>query len=305
AGGRRGGPGLAPSAKLGAHVLETGSGLRQGRGVPGEKVAGEVQRRRPYQLVRPGLRSGARTSTVPAEPHLLRHVGQRTVPAALRTSGGRPPLATPNAGVVPGDHRPPGALCTRDPVDTPALRLAGGSLCSRPSSPPGRRERGPGFLRERTPLRRHRDAQAAWPDSIPPPDPTPGAAAWSSRGRPHTLASAPHVAEVLARRSHADPRVRRPFHRRSDRPVLASQRHPRHGGSAAGAPHGDGVRHQHGRDPSYAPAIRLRKRPMTHTDLALYRRLLREAWPYRPHIAGLLLLSLLSTPIALLVPLQM
>jgi len=44
---------------------------------------------------------------------------------------------------------------------------------------------------------------------------------------------------------------------------------------------------------------------MTHTDLALYRRLLREAWPYRPHIAGLFLLSLLSTPIALLVPLPM
>src|SRR5213078_5267035 len=84
-------------------------------------------------------------------------------------------------------------VSTRDPVDTPALRFAGGSLCSRPSSPPGRRERGPGFLRERTPLRRHRDAQAAWPDGIPPPDPTPGAPAWSSRGRPHTLASGSFV----------------------------------------------------------------------------------------------------------------
>ena len=44
---------------------------------------------------------------------------------------------------------------------------------------------------------------------------------------------------------------------------------------------------------------------MARTDLALYRRLLREAWPYWPLIAGLFLLSLLSTPIALLVPLPM
>jgi len=44
---------------------------------------------------------------------------------------------------------------------------------------------------------------------------------------------------------------------------------------------------------------------MSHTDLAIYRRLLREAWPYWPHIAGIFLFSLLSTPIALLVPLPM
>ncbi|MBI2953237.1 MAG: ABC transporter ATP-binding protein [Chloroflexi bacterium] len=39
-----------------------------------------------------------------------------------------------------------------------------------------------------------------------------------------------------------------------------------------------------------------------HSDLALYRRLLRQARPYWPHIAGVLLLSLLSTPLSLLVP---
>src|SRR5947207_5578691 len=44
---------------------------------------------------------------------------------------------------------------------------------------------------------------------------------------------------------------------------------------------------------------------MAHPDLALYRRLWREARPCRLHIAGLFLLSLLSTPIALLVPLPM
>jgi len=44
---------------------------------------------------------------------------------------------------------------------------------------------------------------------------------------------------------------------------------------------------------------------MSHTDLAIYRRLLRDAWPYWPHIAGIFLFSLLSTPIALLVPLPM
>ena len=44
---------------------------------------------------------------------------------------------------------------------------------------------------------------------------------------------------------------------------------------------------------------------MASTDLALYRRLWREARPYWPHLAGMLLLSLLATPIALLVPLPM
>lgn len=42
-----------------------------------------------------------------------------------------------------------------------------------------------------------------------------------------------------------------------------------------------------------------------HTDFALYRRLLRQARPYWPHIGGLLLLSLLSTPLALLAPLPL
>src|SRR5207249_7773722 len=117
--------------------------------------------------------------------------------------------------------------------------------------------------------------------------------------------AAPHLAEVLADGSHADRRVRRPFHRRGNRPVLASQRHPRHGGSAAGAPRGTGVRRQHGRDPSHPRAIRHRRRLMASTDLALYRRLWREARPYWPHLAGMLLLSLLATPIALLVPLPL
>ncbi len=44
---------------------------------------------------------------------------------------------------------------------------------------------------------------------------------------------------------------------------------------------------------------------MARTDLALYRRLWREARPYWPHLAGMFLLSLLATPIALLVPLPM
>src|SRR5438477_6485131 len=44
---------------------------------------------------------------------------------------------------------------------------------------------------------------------------------------------------------------------------------------------------------------------MASTDLALYRRLWREARPYWPNLAGMFLLSLLATPIALLVPLPM
>jgi ATP-binding cassette subfamily B protein len=43
----------------------------------------------------------------------------------------------------------------------------------------------------------------------------------------------------------------------------------------------------------------------TYSDLALYRRLLRLARPYWPHIGGLFVLSLLSTPIALLTPLPL
>ena len=41
------------------------------------------------------------------------------------------------------------------------------------------------------------------------------------------------------------------------------------------------------------------------TDLGLYRRLLRQARPYRAHIAGIFLLSLLSAPLALLLPLPL
>jgi ATP-binding cassette subfamily B protein len=40
-------------------------------------------------------------------------------------------------------------------------------------------------------------------------------------------------------------------------------------------------------------------------DLALVWRLLRQARPYWPHLGGLLLLSLLSTPLALLTPLPL
>src|SRR5213076_2493712 len=71
------------------------------------------------------------------------------------------------------------------------------------------------------------------------------------------------------------------------------------------APRGAGVRCQHGRDPSHTRAIRHRGRLMAHADLALYRRLWREARPCRLHLAGMFLLSLLATPIALLVPLPM
>src|SRR5207244_12589193 len=125
-------------------------------------MAGEVQPRRPCQLVRPGLREGARTPAGPAEPHLLRHVGQRTVPASLRTSGGRLPLATRDAGVVPDHHRAPRALCTGDPVAAPAVCLAAGGLRRRSSSPPGRRVRGPGFLRGLTPMLRPGDDWYVW-----------------------------------------------------------------------------------------------------------------------------------------------
>lgn len=43
----------------------------------------------------------------------------------------------------------------------------------------------------------------------------------------------------------------------------------------------------------------------TYTDLTLYRRLLRQARPYWSHIAGILGLRLLSTPLALLMPLPL
>jgi ATP-binding cassette subfamily B protein len=41
------------------------------------------------------------------------------------------------------------------------------------------------------------------------------------------------------------------------------------------------------------------------TDLVLYRRLLRQVWPYRAHLVGLFLLNLLSIPLALLTPLPL
>ena len=42
-----------------------------------------------------------------------------------------------------------------------------------------------------------------------------------------------------------------------------------------------------------------------YTDVTLFRRLLRQARPYWPHIAGVFLVSLLSTPLALLTPLAL
>jgi ATP-binding cassette subfamily B protein len=42
-----------------------------------------------------------------------------------------------------------------------------------------------------------------------------------------------------------------------------------------------------------------------YTDLVLYRRLLRQARPYWPHVVGLFLINLLSTPLALLSPLPL
>ena len=42
-----------------------------------------------------------------------------------------------------------------------------------------------------------------------------------------------------------------------------------------------------------------------NSNFQLYRRLLVEAWPYWPHIAGILLITLLSTPVSLLIPLPL
>jgi ATP-binding cassette, subfamily B, bacterial len=42
-----------------------------------------------------------------------------------------------------------------------------------------------------------------------------------------------------------------------------------------------------------------------YTDITLYRRLLRQARPYWPHIGGIFLLSILSSPLALLTPLPL
>src|SRR3970282_590544 len=42
-----------------------------------------------------------------------------------------------------------------------------------------------------------------------------------------------------------------------------------------------------------------------HSDFALYRRLLRQARPYWPHIGGIFLLGLLSSPLTLLTPLPL
>src|SRR5919199_1454520 len=44
---------------------------------------------------------------------------------------------------------------------------------------------------------------------------------------------------------------------------------------------------------------------MSYTDSTLYRRLLRQARPYWPHIVGIFLLSLLESPLALLTPLPL
>ena len=44
---------------------------------------------------------------------------------------------------------------------------------------------------------------------------------------------------------------------------------------------------------------------MSYTDITLFRRLLKQARPYRLHIVGIFLLSLLSTPLSLLNPLPM
>src|SRR5262249_30924505 len=52
--------------------------------------------------------------------------------------------------------------------------------------------------------------------------------------------------------------------------------------------------------------VRLAKSPVRQlSDLQIYRRLLLQARPYWPHIGGILVLSLLAAPLALLVPLPL
>src|SRR5438874_1463133 len=66
--------------------------------------------------------------------------------------------------------------------------------------------------------------------------------------------------------------------------------------------HGDGCH------PELAGAPRACGRLMRspgHTAFALYKRLLLQARPYWPHVVGVFLLNLLSTPLALLTPLPM
>src|SRR5207237_5533544 len=86
----------------------------------------------------------------------------------------------------------------------------------------------------------------------------------------------------------------------ASRPRLAGRRSPRPCCPAAHAAHARTVHGGYGDDRPGPETTPGRRRMMG--DVALYRRLLREARPYRLHLAGALGLGLLASPLALLHP---
>ena len=176
---------VASPARNAAHLLEAAGGVWQGRSDPRAQVAGEVQRRRPHQLggapVRVGARAGDSVASRQAVPG---HLGRGPVPVPVPAGAGDLRRAPPDAGVVPRDPGPRGAvLRARERVaPSPGRVAAPGSR--RGSAPaPGDARRGARPLHLSRPIVQ-RAAQALRPDGAPVPPPAVGAAAWPSCPRP-------------------------------------------------------------------------------------------------------------------------
>src|SRR5262249_44962372 len=175
-----GGHGLAPPTQLRAHVLETAAGLRQGGGLTGTQVAGEVQRRRLPELGRPDLRPGPPPAPRAAGANLPRRPGQRAVPVRLPALPGHVLVLAADARVLSAHrcpHRPvpPGLAVGAAAVRPAAVRGYRWPGCQ-PSCP----ECGPGLVPGRASLAAGA-AEAARPDQPAPPAPAAGAPVWPRR----------------------------------------------------------------------------------------------------------------------------
>src|SRR5881296_3809667 len=242
-----------------------------------------VAQRAPRQISRPPRRLGGPAAAPAAHG--------RAPPGPAARSAAGPPQRGPHTLAAAWHAAANAALARHDLHLDRALAGPGPAVAHNGGGPPGGRRvratwrpahslgsRGPGRLVRRRPAA-HGSGGARWREAA---DSAPLVA------RP---AAAGTAADALLRRAHARGGARSRLGsrcgRRARRPAVRMA-HP-------GANHGC-----HGHDPGGRGPAAARFSAMT--DLALYRRLVRQARPYWLHLAGLFGIGLLASPLALLDP---
>src|SRR5947199_192808 len=272
--------GLAPPPQLAAHLQAPADRLRPGGGDARAQVAREIQRPGARALGRPHLWRRADVHARVASPAgLSRRLGRRAVSVALPTQLQSVGFAPPDAGMASHDGEPRGDRGAERRLEAVHARGAAVGSRHRAAGRAGVAQRAPRQI-SRPPRRLGGPAAAPAAHGRAPPGPAARSAAGPPQRGPHTLAAAWHAAANAA---------------------LA--RHDLHLDRALAGP-GPAVAHNGGGPPGGRGPAAARFSAMT--DLALYRRLVRQARPYWLHLAGLFGIGLLASPLALLdlVPLK-